>query len=72
MGKPFQFHDGLVLPKGSCLAFPALAIQKDLENFEEPLVFDGFRFARLHSSERDHNGDEFQANASTISPTYLA
>lgn len=65
--KPFRFHDGLELPVGSRIAVPALAIQQDAGNFKDPLVFDGFRSARLHpmDSHEHHHG------ATNVSATYL-
>lgn len=71
MNKPFQFHDGLVLPVGSCIAIPAMAIQHDPANFPNPLVFDGFRFA-IESSTRNSDAGEYAWSASTISTANLA
>jgi hypothetical protein len=66
--KPFRFYDGLELPVGSRIAIPALAIQQDAGNFKDPLVFDGFRSARLHPTD----SHEHQHGATNVSATYLA
>ena len=67
----FQFHDGYELPIGSRIAFPAMAIQQDPENFEDPLEFNGFRFAR-RSQEQEHDELEQKWRAASISETNLA
>ncbi|KAI0107217.1 putative cytochrome P450 monooxygenase [Nemania sp. FL0031] len=48
MDDSFKFHDGLELPKGSRLIFPALAVHMDPANYSNPEKFDGFRFAPSH------------------------
>jgi hypothetical protein len=40
----FRCHDNLVLPVGTRIAFPTLSIMQDIENFDNPHSFDGFRF----------------------------
>lgn len=72
MQKPLQLHDGLTLPVGTRVAIPALAIQKDPDNYREPLVFNGFRSARLQTPETNEIGDRHQSSATTVSPTYIA
>ncbi|KAH8723056.1 cytochrome P450 [Phaeosphaeriaceae sp. PMI808] len=73
MEKPFQFHDGLTLPKGTRIAFPARAIMCDSDNFESPYEFDGFRFARLLAAkdETEKSGEQLHHSA-TVSKTNLA
>ncbi|KAI1778805.1 putative cytochrome P450 monooxygenase [Hypoxylon cercidicola] len=70
----FQFHDGLMLPQGSRIAIPALAIQTDAQNFQDPLTFDGFRFARLNATTEEEGSEdgEHKWGASTLSETNLA
>ena len=70
MEKPFRLADGRELPVGSCIAFAAMAIQRDPDKFAEPLKFDGFRSAR---GDATNYSDSFQRyrNASAISRTNL-
>ncbi|KAK4158697.1 cytochrome P450 [Cladorrhinum sp. PSN259] len=74
----FVFHDGLRLPAGSRIAVPALAIQTDVANYEDPLRFDGWRFARLRDASPKSEGEqgetasgESKYGAATVSETYL-
>ncbi|KAH8197401.1 hypothetical protein TruAng_008424 [Truncatella angustata] len=46
-GKPFTFSDGLTVPVGTRIAFPAEACQRDPEVIADPETFDGFRFVKL-------------------------
>ncbi|KAK4206223.1 cytochrome P450 [Rhypophila decipiens] len=52
----FELHDGLRLPVGSRMAVPSRAIQTDVDNYADPLRFDGFRFARMRKSKRPQRG----------------
>ncbi|MCJ1401069.1 hypothetical protein MMC11_004281 [Xylographa trunciseda] len=78
MVKPFQFHDGLSIPVGSRVAIPGMAIQQDPDNFQNPLQFDGFRFARLSALDEEKSSrgmahdDDHSWGAATISTTNLA
>jgi cytochrome P450 len=72
MNRPFEFHDKLILPTGSRIAVPCLAVHTDPENFQNPLEFDGFRFSKMRSASiRDGESEQSWA-ASTISTTNLA
>lgn len=51
MRKPFKFSDGLTLPVGSRIGFPAASSHRDPDHFENPLQFDGFRFAKLTKAD---------------------
>jgi hypothetical protein len=51
-GKPFTFSDGLTLPVGTRIAFPAEALQRDPKIIENPAVFDGFRFVKLAAADK--------------------
>lgn len=70
----FAFHDGLKLPVGTKIVVPALAIQTDDRNFDNPLEFQGFRFVDLGGRNgRDGTaGVESNWGASTISESNLA
>lgn len=69
---PFQFHDGLTLPVGTRIAFPAMAYMHDADNFENPLKFDGFRFARLEEAEAKAEEVEKKWSATTTARTNLS
>lgn len=70
----FQFHDGLQLPQGTRVAIPALAIQTDEDNFDDPLTVDAFRFSRLREAALGGHGQggEQDWGAGTASETNLA
>ncbi|KAL9119449.1 MAG: hypothetical protein Q9187_003996, partial [Circinaria calcarea] len=51
MHEPFTFSDGLTLPVSSRIGFPAGSTQRDPDYFENPLQFDGFRFAKLTTAD---------------------
>lgn len=70
----FQFHDGLQLPQGTRVAIPALAIQTDEHNFEDPLTVDAFRFSCLREASIGGHGQggEQDWGAATASETNLA
>ncbi|KAF2106368.1 putative cytochrome P450 [Lophiotrema nucula] len=50
MNQPYTLHDDTVLPLGSRVAFPVLAIQTDPENYDNPQRFNPYRFVKV--SER--------------------
>ncbi len=70
--KPYEFHDGLTLPVGSRIGFPALAIQTDPKNFPDPLKFDGFRSARVGKSDDKVDEDVQKSAAAHPTTTNLA
>lgn len=71
--EPFSFHDGLVLPVGSRIGFPSKAYMRDSANFQDPLKFDGFRFARLEDQEQKGAQDpDRKWGATTITKANLA
>ncbi|KAI1120157.1 putative cytochrome P450 monooxygenase [Nemania abortiva] len=67
MDSSFKFHDGLELPKGSRLIFPALAVHMDPSNYSNPDNFDGFRFA---PSPNGGNGQR-SIGAATVDSKFL-
>ena len=71
MDRSFRFHDPMVLPAGSRLAIPALAIQTDPDNFDNPLTFNAFRFARQDKSAQEDAEDERNCSVTAVSPTNL-
>ncbi|KAI1339109.1 cytochrome P450 [Xylariaceae sp. FL0016] len=49
--KDFRFSDGTLLPAGSKVGAVTLALQRDPEVFENPDIFDGFRFYQATPSD---------------------
>jgi cytochrome P450 len=62
-GKAFTFHDGLQLPCGSRIIYPALAIHMDPANYKDPETFEPFRFVK--------SDDTKSIAASTVTSTFL-
>ncbi|KAL8650410.1 MAG: hypothetical protein Q9226_005159 [Calogaya cf. arnoldii] len=55
---PFTFSDGLHVPTGAWVCAPTRSINRDAKFYRDPLIFDGFRFARENSSRfTDMNGN---------------
>lgn len=50
--KDYALSDGFVIPKGTTIGVPTQAISMDPDVYEDPEVFDGFRFVKL----RDESG----------------
>ncbi|KAI5928464.1 cytochrome P450 [Camillea tinctor] len=48
--KPYTFKDGLYIPAGTVIQFPADAVHQDAANYPEPDKFDGYRFLRLRET----------------------
>ncbi|KAJ7049335.1 cytochrome P450, partial [Mycena amicta] len=57
----FTFSDGTHLPKGTFLAAATHATHHDGENYADPDVFDGFRFAKMRV---DGDGEDASAQGS--------
>ncbi|KAF8463187.1 cytochrome P450 [Russula ochroleuca] len=51
--RPFTFSNGVTVPAGTLVSFPASAIHTDERIYPNADKFDGFRFAKLRESERD-------------------
>ena len=49
--EPFTFSDGLTLPVGSRISFPARSSQRDPDHFDNSNEFDGFRFVKLTAAD---------------------
>ncbi|KAF4635041.1 hypothetical protein G7Y89_g3058 [Cudoniella acicularis] len=73
-GEPWRLHDGLVLPVGTRCIWAADPLLRNPKAFVDPLVFDGFRFARLATDDEKREGKEDgnSSAASFLSPTNLA
>lgn len=53
--KDYTFSDGMRVPAGEVLAVPSGAIHMDPTIYEDPDMFDGFRFSKL----RKKTGESF-------------
>ncbi|KAG5651716.1 hypothetical protein H0H81_007721 [Sphagnurus paluster] len=51
--KDFTFSDGTFVPKGHVITVASFATHHDEENYSDPNMFDGFRFARMSDSENE-------------------
>lgn len=58
--KKFVFSDGTVIPAGAKIGTAALFAHRDPAFYDNPQVFDGFRFARLRE-ENQGSSAAFQA-----------
>lgn len=74
--KPHTLSDGTFLPPGTFVSAASRAIHFDSEHYENPEVFDGFRFADPVDSGRMNelgtgNGEEPKNHMVTTSSEYL-
>lgn len=70
LARPVKFADGTVLPRGTCITMPSVAVSRDPAYFENPDEFDGFRFydKRSTTNKSEANRQSFAA----IGPDNLA
>lgn len=66
--KPFTLSDGTFIPSGTFLVTPSLATHFDEDNYDDPAVFDPFRFSRLKQEDMSAVKHQFV----TTSPEYIA
>ncbi|KAF9235146.1 cytochrome P450 [Melanogaster broomeanus] len=66
--KDFTFSDGTMIPKGTFLAFATKSTHLDSELYDDPDVFDPFRF----SNTRDEDGEGLKRQFVSTNPKYLA
>ena len=59
----YTFFDGVKVPAGEVLAVPSGAIHMDPTIYENPDVFDGFRFSKLREQE-GHSAKHHSVNTS--------
>ncbi|KAI6785534.1 Ent-kaurene oxidase-like protein [Emericellopsis cladophorae] len=71
LAKSLKFADGTVLPRGTCITMPSVAVSRDPEYFENPDEFDGFRFYEKRSTTIDKSEANRQSFAA-IGPDNLA
>lgn len=69
MDEDFEFHDGFKLKKRDRFVVPALAIQMDPDNYEEPDKFDGYRF--VHYPGGKNKPPASLVSAAAVGPKYL-
>ncbi|KAL2267986.1 hypothetical protein VTJ83DRAFT_2832 [Remersonia thermophila] len=67
VNKPFQLSNGQVIPAGVLIEVPAAAISNDPEVFENPEVFDPWRFSRLREQARAKGEVEVAAQNQFVS-----
>lgn len=53
--KAFTFSDGTVMPAGTKIGTPSLILHRDAEVYENPEVFDGFRFCAPRYADTKEN-----------------
>lgn len=63
----FTFSDGTTLPVGTYLTVASRSIHLDEGCYENPEVFDGFRFSRM----READGDGVKFQMVNTSPVFL-
>ncbi|KAJ7489663.1 cytochrome P450 [Mycena galericulata] len=70
----FRFSDGTVLPYGTYLCVAARAVHYNRANYENPAVFDGFRFARERAEHKldDSSKDIFKRHMVSTGVDHLA
>ncbi|EGN95203.1 hypothetical protein SERLA73DRAFT_77211 [Serpula lacrymans var. lacrymans S7.3] len=66
--KDFTFSDGTFIPAGTLLAVPSIATHHDGETYENPGVFDPFRFAHLQTEK----GQEIKRRMVSVSADCIA
>ena len=51
--KDFTFSDGTFIPKGTLIGVAARCVHHDEKFYENPNVFEPFRFAEMHKEDRE-------------------
>jgi cytochrome P450 len=67
VNKPFTLSNGEVIPAGVVIEVPAVAVTRDPEVFENPDVFDPWRFYRLREEARARGEVEAAAQNQFVS-----
>jgi cytochrome P450 len=62
--KDFTFSDGTFIPKGTLIAAPTLSLHHDKNFYENPDVFEPFRFA--HMCKEDRMGSKHQFTSTSV------
>jgi cytochrome P450 len=66
--KPYTFLDGTTIPEGVIIVSPMAPIMRDDSIYENPNVFDGFRFSKL----REREGESAKHHSSNTDVDFLA
>ena len=64
----FTFSDGTLVRKGELVAAPAHALHRDEAFYENPLEFDGFRFANIREEDGEGAKHQMVATSSAYLP----
>jgi cytochrome P450 len=59
--RPFTFSNGVTVPAGTLVSFPASATHTDERIYPNADEFDGFRFAKLRGSKEDTVTSRYQS-----------
>jgi len=65
--KPYTFSDGTTIPKDVIMVSPMAAILRDESVYENPHVFNGYRFSNL----REHQGESAKHHSSNTDLDFL-
>jgi len=65
----YNFDNQLNLPAGTRIAFPALSIHTDIDNYSDPMHFDPYRFI---TRKAETGGSGNSVSAFHIDPKYLS
>jgi cytochrome P450 len=69
----FRFDDQLILPRHTRIAFPALQIHTDADNYPDPLRFNPYRFMGGKANEgNSHSSQGESVAAFRIDDKYLS
>ena len=66
--KDVTLSNGVFIPQGTTISFPAYAIEHDERNYEKPNVFEPFRFVDL----QDKSDDPSKYHLTSLSNDFLA
>lgn len=66
--KDYTFSDGTFVPKGSMISVAARAIHTDPEFYDNPEVFDPWRFANMRTEEGEELKHQLVATAADYVP----
>lgn len=64
--KPFTFSNGVTLQPGEIVGTPVVGVHMDESIYENPHMFDGFRFSRMREG-----GESVKVDAVTTSTEFL-
>jgi cytochrome P450 len=68
--KGYTCSDGTYLPKDTMIVIPTNAIHHDEKNYQDPSVFDGFRFSKLREADKDDGPKHQMVNTNGTNLTF--